>query len=126
SLRLSMSLPVFNQLQREAQGAQASVAEANAEASLRDAILGARAGLAQALGTYRTARQRIDSQAATVAAAEEDLRVQSQRYSIGGSTHLDVLTSETQLQQARSDLIRARFDLRVARAQIEAIVGRAL
>jgi outer membrane protein len=126
SLRFSMSLPVFNQLQREAQVAQTRVSEANAEASLRDAILGTRAGLAQALGTYRTARQRIDSQAATVAAAEEDLRVQTQRYAIGGSTHLDVLTSETQLQQAHSDLIRARFDLRVARAQIEAIVGRAL
>ncbi len=126
SLRLSASLPVFNQLQREAQVAQARVTEANAEASLHDAILGARTGLVQALGTYRTARQRIDSQVATVAAAEEDLRVQNQRYAIGGSTHLDVLTSETQLQQARSDLIRARFDLRVARAQIEALVGREL
>ena len=89
-------------------------------------MLGARADLAQALGTFRLARERVASQAATLEAAEEDLRVQQQRYTIGGSTHLDVLTSQTQLEQSRRDLIRARYDLRIARAQLEALVGRSL
>ena len=59
-------------------------------------------------------------------AAEEDLRVQQQRYAVGGSTLLDVLTSQTQLNQARRDLIQARYDQRVAKAQLEALVGRDL
>ena len=42
------------------------------------------------------------------------------------STLLDVLTSQTELDQARRDLIRARYDRRVARAQLEALVGREL
>jgi outer membrane protein len=63
---------------------------------------------------------------ATVEAAEEDLRMQGQRYSVGGSTLLDVLASQTQLDQARRDLIRARYDQRVAKAQIEALIGREL
>ena len=66
------------------------------------------------------------SQTATVEAAEEDLRVQQQRYAVGASTLLDVLTSQTQLNEARRDLIRARYDLRVAKAQLEALVGRDL
>jgi outer membrane protein len=61
-----------------------------------------------------------------VEAAEEDLRVQQQRYAVGASTLLDVLTSQTQLIQARRDLIRARYDQRIAKAQLEALVGREL
>jgi outer membrane protein len=52
--------------------------------------------------------------------------MQGQRYSVGGSTLLDVLASQTQLDQARRDLIRARYDQRVAKAQIEALIGREL
>ena len=52
--------------------------------------------------------------------------MQQQRYGVGDSTLLDVLTSQTQLDQARSDLIRARYDQRVAKAQLEALVGREL
>ncbi len=126
SLRLSLSLPIFNQLQREQQVVQAQVAEANAEASLRDARLAAHASFVQLFGAYQSAAARVASQQATVGAAEEDLRVQQQRYAVGGSTQLDVLTSQTQLDQARRDLIRARYDLRVTRAQLEALVGREL
>jgi outer membrane protein len=61
-----------------------------------------------------------------VEAAEEDLRVQQQRYTLGASTLLDLLTSQLTLNQARASLIQARLDARVARAQIEALIGREL
>ena len=105
---------------------QARVAEDDAKASLRDAELAAREGLEQSLGSFRLAEQRVAAQVATVQAAEEDLRVQQQRYAVGGSTLLDVLTSQTQLDQARQDLIRARYDQRIAKAQLEALVGQDL
>jgi outer membrane protein len=123
SLRLSLSFPLFNQLQREEQVVRAQVAVENAEATLRDAELATRLDMTQALGVYGLSIERAAAHAASVDAAEEDLRVQQQRYAVGGSTLLDVLTSQTQLNQARQDLIRARYDLRVARAQIETIVG---
>ena len=56
----------------------------------------------------------------------EDLRVQQQRYALGASTLLDVLTSQTTLDAARSALIQARQDFRIGRAQLEALVGREL
>jgi outer membrane protein len=68
----------------------------------------------------------VDAQAASVEAAEEDLRVQQRRYDLGASTLLDLLTSQSQLNQARQALIQARYDQRVARAQIEALVGQSL
>lgn len=126
SMRLSLSLPIFNGFQRESQVTQAQVAEDNARAQLRDAQLAAHEGLTQALGALRSSDERVAAQTATVEAAVEDLRVQQQRYALGGSTLLDLLASQTTLNQSRRDLIRARFDRRVARAQLEALVGQDL
>jgi outer membrane protein len=126
SFRLSASLPIFDQLQREGQVVAGAVAEENAIAALRDARLAALENLTRYAGTFRSSGEHVEIQAATVAAAEEDLRVQQQRYALGVSTILDVLTSQTQLDQARRDLIRARYDRRIAKAQLEALVGRDL
>ena len=125
-LRFFVDLPLFNQWQREEQIARAKVAEDIAEASLRDARLQAHQSLTQFLGAMQTAQQRVEIQLASVAAAEEDLRVQQQRYALSASTLLDVLTSQTQLDAARAALIQARYDYRVARAQLEALIGREL
>ena len=125
-LSLTASLPVFDQFQRELRVTQARVEQANAEAALRDARLAALETFTTQLGAFRSAQERVISQAATVEAAEEDLRVQQQRYAVGASTLLDVLTSQTQLNQARRDLIRARYDQRVAKAELETLVGREL
>jgi outer membrane protein len=61
-----------------------------------------------------------------VQAAQEDLRVQQQRYNLGSSTQLEVTTSQNALNAARQSLIQARLDYRTARAQIEAIIGQDL
>jgi outer membrane protein len=126
SMRLSLSLPIFNQLQREGQSTQAEVALQNARAVLRDAPLSAREEITRLLVAFRSARDRVVSQELNVETAQEDLRVQELRYGEGSSTLLDLLTSQTQLDQARRDLIRARYDRRVAKAQLEALVGRDL
>jgi outer membrane protein len=126
ALSLSLNFPIFNNFSREDQVLRARVAEDNASAQMRDARLAAQQSLIQQFGAMRTAEERIQIQQASVLAAEEDLRVQQQRYTLGASTLLDVLTSQSQLNQARAALIQARQDYRIARAQIEAIVGRDL
>ena len=126
TLRFSASYPLFNRLNREEQRVAADVQEANASAALRDAQFGARQQLSQFLGALRTAEARIAIQSASVAAAEEDVRVQQQRYAVGASRLLDLLTSQTELNNARAALIQARYDYRIAKAQLEALVGRSL
>jgi outer membrane protein len=123
---LRLAYPLWNNYQREDALNRAKVQEEVAQATVRDAQLGAQQNLVQELAALRTAQQRIALQQQSVAAAVEDLRVQRQRYSLGASTLLDVLTSQTTLDAARSALIQARQDFRVARAQLEALVGREL
>lgn len=126
NLSFTLSFPLFNNFSREDQIVRARVAQDNAQALLRDARLGAQQNLVQQIGALRTAEERIRIQQASVLAAQEDLRVQQQRYGLGASTLLDLLTSQSQLNQARAALIQARQDYRIARAQIEAIIGRDL
>ena len=126
NLNFNLSFPLFNNLNREVSVLRASVAEDNAEVALRDARFAAHQTLVQSLGQMTTAQQQVDIQAASVTAALEDLRVQQARYELGASTLLEVLTSQAQLDQSRTALIRARYDYRVAKAQLEALIGRDL
>ena len=125
-LNFSLSYPIFNGFTRETNVVRADVAEDNAAAALRDARLAARQLLVQNVDLLRTAQQRVSVQQVSVAAAQEDLRVQQLRYTAGASTLLDVLTSQNQLSQAETALIQARFDARVARARLEALIGQPL
>jgi outer membrane protein len=126
NLRFQLSYPLFNGFTREEQLTRARVQEDVANANLRDARLAAQQQLVQHFGSLRLAEERVEIQKASVEAAEEDLRVQQQRYSLGASTLVDLLTSQLTLNQARASLIQARLDARVALAQIEALIGREL
>ena len=123
---LNLSLPLFNNFSREDTRVRALVSAQNAEASLRDAQLAAQQNIIQQLGALRTAEEQIRINQLSVAAAEEDLRVQQQRYNLGASTLVELLTSQSALNTARAALIQSRQNYRIARAQIEATIGRDL
>jgi len=123
---LSASLPIFNGFTREAQVARASESLRVAEVQARDARLGARAEATAALETHRTAQLAIAIAQEAVALAQEDLRVVRERYEQGVARIFDVVESQIALDQARVDLVGARFDYVIARAELEAIVGREL
>ncbi len=125
-LSFSLSYPLFNNFLREQQVVQAKVADINAQASLRDTQLAVQQSLTQYIGALRGASQRVAVQAASVAAAQEDVRVQQQRYNIGASVLLDLITSQAALATAQQALIQARYDYRIARAQLEALIGQDL
>lgn len=126
SLSFGINYTVFDGLRRETNLTNASIAENNAGASLRDAKLAVRENLAQFLSAYQTAQESIQLQLLNIAAAEEDLHAQQQLYSLGSSKLLDVLTSQTALENARAALVGARFQARTAKAQIETLIGRDL
>ena len=46
-----------------------------------------------------------------------------ERYRVGVATVLDVVTSQISLDQARVNLVVARYDYVMARAELEAILG---
>src|SRR5947208_3961237 len=126
SWRFGLSWPLLNGFQREQSQISASVNRDNAEAQAADARRGVNAQLTQQLAAMATTYEQIDIARDNLAAATEDLRVQNERYRVGAATILDLLTSQAALTQAEVNLVQTRFNYLIARAQVEAVVGRTL
>ena len=126
NLRLSLSVPIFNGFQREASIVSADANAVSARAKLRDARLALDANLTQAVTALDAAAAQIDVSRTSVAAAQESLRMQQERYRLGASTIVDLLTAETALNQAQVTLVQARYNYLIARATLEALVGHTL
>ena len=117
---------IFNGFSREKQISSAVVARDVAQAKAADTRRQMSAQLTQQITALATAFEKISIAETNVAAATEDLRVQNERYRVGAATILDLLTSQTALTTAEQNLVQVRFDYLIARAQLEAVVGRTL
>ena len=126
TLTLGVTWPLFNRFTREqnieTQSVNADIARANSEEARR----AVQANLTQRSTELEAARLRIEITQRSLEAAREDLRVQQERYRLGVSTILDVLTTTEALTQAEVDQVNSRFDYLRAKAAIEAIIGRSL
>ncbi|MFQ5703284.1 MAG: TolC family protein [Gemmatimonadales bacterium] len=126
SARLNLSWPIFNGFSRELTQTRNAVARDAARAQADDAVRNVNAQLTQYLTTLTAARTRLEIARANEAASSEDLRVQRERYRLGAATIVEVLDSQINLDQAEVDIVQARLDYLVAKAQIEALIGREL
>ena len=123
---LQMSWSLFNRFDRELTITQREAGYDLAQATAEDERRAVQAELTARLADLDAARAKRDITATSVAAATEDLRVQQERYRLGASTIVDVLTSQEALNQAEVDVVNARFDYLRAKAQLEALIGRTL
>ena len=126
SARITASWTIFDGFSRERTMTNARVARDVAEARAADARLQVSAQLTQQLAALQTTYEQITIARDNLAAATEDLRVQNERYRVGAATILDLLTSQAALTQAQVNVVQTRFNYLIARAQVEAVVGRSL
>ncbi len=126
SWRFGFSWTLFNGFQREQSQVSASVSRDLAEARSADTRRLVSAQLTQQLVALETSFTQIEISTENVAAATEDVRVQQERYRVGAGTILDLLTSQASLTQAQTTLVQARFNYLIARARLEALMGRPL
>lgn len=124
--RFGFSWTLFDGFSREASQVSASAARDFAEARAADTKRQVNAQITQQLAALSTTFEQISIARDNLAAATEDLRVQNERYRVGAATILDLLTSQTALTQAEVNLVQTRFNYLIARAQVEAVVGRTL
>ncbi len=126
NLRFNLSYPLFNGFSREASVVRAEYSTRLARIQEDDARLGSRQATDAALRALETAERAIAIAQEAVAVADEDLRVTRARYEADVAIILDVITSQVASDQARVDLVNARYDYVLARAELEAILGREL
>jgi outer membrane protein TolC len=126
SMRMSLSWPLFNGFTRESNLSRSLANRETARAQAEDARRQVNEQLTGYLASLVAAQTSLEIATASRAAAEEELRVQQERYRLGVATIIEVLASQVSLDQAEVDIVRAQFDYLVAKAQIEALVGQAL
>jgi outer membrane protein len=126
SFNLSASLPIFNGFTREGTLQRAQFAQRLARLQEDDARLAARQQADGALQDVRTAEKAIAIAEEALRVAEEDLRVVRERYRVGVATILEMVTSQIAVVQASATVVTSRYDYVLARAQLEAVLGRGL
>lgn len=127
SFRLSGSYTLFDGFAREQSLGQATESRRVARLTEEDARRSVRQDVDAALRTLETQEQAIVIAVEARMVAEEDLRLNTVRYEAGGTaTILDVITSQVALDQAEANLVSARYDYALAKAELESIVGREL
>ena len=119
-------LPVFNGFVREDDVERATVADRVAQVQASDQRRLARAQAAQLLADMRAAWDAIGQAAEGVRVTAEGVRVTTVQYQVGVATFLSLTTAELNEAQAGVALATARYSYLVARASLEALVGRTL
>jgi outer membrane protein TolC len=126
NLRLTLSVPVFDGFAREGRVGRARNQERIARVRYDDAVRGARVAVEDAYRRIRSAEQRVVIARRGVDLAEEDLRVQEERYQLGVATIIDLQASQVALSDAENAWITARQNLGLAIAELEAVLGRTI
>lgn len=126
SLGVNISLPLWDGAQRELAIERLGAARDVARVVRADVERAARRDVTEAYTAFDVARETLRLSGTGVLVAEEILRVQDARYRAGANTVLDLLDAQAQLVTSQADLVQARYAVHLARAALEAILGRRL
>jgi outer membrane protein len=123
---MSISLPLFDGLNRERRIEEARVQEDDARLAVRAQeqrlTRDVRTGLLNAQTAYRTAQ--LQRQVAEN--ASEELRMARERFRLGAANSLEVTDAQTRLAEAERAVIDAVYMYHKSLAALEALVGRSL
>lgn len=126
SYGVQLSFPIWDGAQREIRLYRANTARQVAEAARLDTERGVARDMTEAYQAYLTARASADLAERAVVVARENLRVQEERYRVGATTIIDLITAQVDQTEAEAGLVEARYTTRLALAGVEAILGRRL
>lgn len=121
-----VTVPIWNNAQREVQLSRVLTSRNVAQAALDDTQRGVRRDVIEAYENYNTARASTALAARAVLVARENLRVQQERYRVGSTTIIDLIAAQVGLTEAEAELAEARNGVRLALAGLEAVLGRRL
>jgi outer membrane protein TolC len=123
-LGVNVHFSIFNGRAGQARLAESRFQERR-QSAMQDYLAQAiRLQVQQAYLDLQTASQRIAVNQQAAAQAEESLRIIRNRYQAGLATITDVLRAETATSGAKTSYLRAVFDQRINRANLELQVGR--
>ncbi len=110
-ISLGLTIPLFNGYTTRASVQRNKVAKEQASINLTDAENRLRQAIETAHNDATAAAKTYASSTKAVKAREEAFRMTKQRYDAGATNYVDYQVSENNLFQAKSDQVRAKYDL---------------
>jgi outer membrane protein len=123
---MSVSLPLFDGLNRERRIQEARVAESDARLAVTAQEQRLTADVRGALLSLQTAYRAATLQREVAANAADELRMARERFRLGATTSLEVTDAQTRLAEAERAVIDAVYTYHKSLAALEALVGRTL
>lgn len=111
SVSLNLTIPIFSSYSARANVLRSKVTKESASINLTDVENRLRQAIETAYNDATAAAKTYSSSAKAVKAREEAFRMTKQRYDAGASNYVDYQVSENNLFQAKSDQVRAKYDL---------------
>ncbi|MEE2876812.1 MAG: TolC family protein [Candidatus Neomarinimicrobiota bacterium] len=123
TINLSLSYPLFSGLQRSSQMQQAQIQARIQRQELTQLSRNLKIQYENTFRVWKNMNESISIFQGTKLAAEEDLKLAQERYALGAATILDLLNAQLSVARANSSLVRARYDERILKAELEALTG---
>jgi outer membrane protein len=126
SYSVQISMPIFDNLNRETQLQQNVIARDNARHVVRQTELALTSNVTEALRNLQTARRTVELNEINAQAAREQLSFAEERYRVGAANFIDVTTARGVFEQAQIDRLNSVYDYHRNFAALENAVGRPL
>jgi len=120
---LSLSIPIFQGFSRTAMLSKAKLSRSSNLEWLAQAKRDVALEVKQAYFQITQSRRKISVTESAVEAAEEDLKLNRERYSLGAGTMLDLINAQVSYTKAKSDRIQALYNYKYAIARLQKAMG---
>ena len=123
SIGLNLSFNLFNGLRDKIDWQNARIEAKNQELALQDQENKISATVREKVETYYTRMALIELEAQNVIAAEKNLQLNQDRYTIGAVSSLEFRDAQVNLTRAQATLIVARYQARITRLELQQLMG---
>lgn len=120
---LNLSIPIFSGFRISNAVQAAEVNEMNSQLTLNDLERTIKQNIQQTYLNLQAAEKSLEVNKTNIEAATENKKIQEEKYSLGSSTLLDVLTAVSNYTTARSNLISAQFSYIQLSKQLKFYLG---
>lgn len=123
-LGVSLRLPVFQGLSRVADFSRAQLSYKSSKEALEQARRNVALDVKTAYFQMEQAKKQILVSQNAVDAADEDLRLNKEKYNLGSGTILDLIDAQVSYTKAKSDHIQALYSYKKAIAKLQQAMGK--
>ncbi len=123
---MNLKLNLFSGLYYDSQIRQAEVELSRAQAGQKQALVDLEAELRRTHDAARVEREVLDLNQKNLGVAQEQLKLEEERFAAGAGSTLEVRNAQIKFTQAQLSVLSGKADVAVARAALDRTVGGAV